>query len=368
MANPRRRKIYGLIAIIVLVGLVLFAAPRSTSLTEGSTYNRAPDGYGAWYAYMEQQEHSVQRWETASTPFIEQQSEPPQTFLRIALPTEQSALSNQERAWVEQGNTWIILQKAGFPTEADFSSSLPTDQSTVKIETTRRHNLKGDEQEILGDRHGAIVWAEPIGKGHVIRSVTPFLAANAYQDEPGNFAYLAWLATQTGPSIWVDEVIHGRANTEEGESEQQREGLGGYLARTPLLPLGIQLAIIMLVLIWAKNRRFGLPTILAQTSQDNSKSYIQALAGVLEKAGRREFVVDVIGHEEQLQLQRSLGLGRRRLSHEAVINAWTQQTGRPAEELASFLATSRSSTVKTRELRAWIQQIEHIRDNAAPKG
>ena len=38
------------IAIGVILPLIIITAPGGNELRRGSTYNRAPGGYGAWYA------------------------------------------------------------------------------------------------------------------------------------------------------------------------------------------------------------------------------------------------------------------------------------------------------------------------------
>ena len=46
---------FGGIVIAAVTILTLIAAPSTSYINSGSTYNRAPDGYGPWYAYMQKQ-------------------------------------------------------------------------------------------------------------------------------------------------------------------------------------------------------------------------------------------------------------------------------------------------------------------------
>ena len=365
--SVRQRWMFGWIAIAVLVGLTLFAAPQSRPLASGSTYNRAPDGYGAWYAYMDNQGSPAKRWQKDQSELPESDAKTPQTFVQISPSTLIYALTEAQKDWIKQGNTWIILGEEGFPTEASFSTEVAGEQDTLKIETTRRKQLDDAQTAILRDRFGAVLWEEPLGDGRIIRSVTPFIGANAYQDNPGNFSFLRRLVLQQGPSIWVDESIHGYLDAESQDVETTGNWIT-YLSQTPLLVILIQFGVVLAVLIWAKNRRFGPSLPLSHPQLDNSEAYIQALAGVLEKAGRSEFVLELVGHEEQLQLQRSLGLGSRRLDRETLISAWVAQTGCSASELEEFLRNAQASSLKHRELLAWIQQIKVIRDQSFSSG
>jgi hypothetical protein len=349
-----RRLVFGLIALAVLVLLTLFVAPRSNRQTSGSTFSRAPDGYGAWYAYMERQGTPVQQWKKPAREFSDA-SGTGKTFIQIA-PIVWGSVNDD---WVSKGNNWVVLGTTAPATEAPFSTEQPSAHGNVRIETSRRRKLERDERQILGDQYGAIVWENRRGKGKVIYAIPSFLAANAYQDAPGNFAFLAKLATQNGNNIWVDEYIHGYKD----EEVVQREGTGSwsdYLIKTPLFPILIQVGIGLLVLIWANNRRFGPPMPLKGPSRDDSEAYIQALASVLRKAGRSEFVVGAVGREEQLQIQRSLGLGNTLLERETLINAWVDQTGRSTEEIAQILLNSQKRLSEP-ELATWIARVQQVR-------
>ncbi len=195
----------------------------------------------------------------------------------------------------------------GAATEAEFSTLQDSPVGNIKIETSRRYT--GTELSLeLSDNFGAIVWTKQIGKGKAIFATTPYLAANAYQDYPNNFKYLAQLV-EKNPQIFVDEYSHGYRDKSTTETGSDRNWLE-YLAKTPLKPLLIQAGVLLLVLIWAQNRRFGAPESLETPPIDNNIAYIQALAGVLEKAQSSEFILNIVGKEEQLQLQKALGLGQ----------------------------------------------------------
>ncbi|MEP0818134.1 MULTISPECIES: hypothetical protein [Trichocoleus] len=73
-------------------------------------------------------------------------------------------------------------------------------------------------------------------------------------------------------------------------------------------------------------------------------------------------MIDTIRKEEQLQVQRALGLGNQLLDPETLLTAWTQQTGRPATELADMLQLrSRGQRVSDRDLLTWLEKIQTVR-------
>jgi hypothetical protein len=390
----------GAIALLMLILVSLVFAPGSANLRSGSTYSRAPSGYGAWYAYMQSQNHNIQRWQRpiADLPnwnspgnvpeavpildrsILDTQSPPPNpqsltpiTLLQIDNGLEQLTFSQWQ--WIEQGNVLIQLGRASAlqffgletpVTAAPFTSTVSSLMGDVKIATSRRL-LRASEPtpdtteaiDRLFDQYGAIVWQQSIGQGRWIVAVTPHLAANAYQNEPGNFQFLEQLVIESGNPIWVDEFLHGYRDQDE-TTDAANPTIFSYFARTPLPLIAMQAIVILAVLIWGQNRRFGPPLPLATPAPDNSKAYTQALAAVLQKANCHEFVINTICEAEQRHLQRSLGLAEE-LEPEAVIAAWVQQTGRSAAELEPLFTPPTYQRFSDRDLVVWLKNLQTLR-------
>lgn len=349
----------GAIALGVIIFLTLIAAPSNNKLGAGSTYSRAPEGYGAWYSFMQQQGTPVKRWQKPFDDLVK--VEPPITLLRVSS-QRIPVLNSQEQEWLKKGNTLVILGVWEPVTEAAFSTWQESSVGSVKIDTRRRQKV--EKQKLLGDREGAIVWRERVGKGQVIYSTTRNLAANAYQDYPGNYKYLAQLVNKSGKSVWVDEYIHGYKDADARQSVAERNWLS-YLAQKPIFPALLQLCILLLVLIWG-HRRFGQPQALDSPIVDNSAAYIQALAGVLQKADKSDFVLDVVGSSEQMQLQQALGLGQIPVERQTLVQAWVQQTGRTPAELEQLLQLSQKRRMSDKDLSIWLEKWKSIRTYAKP--
>jgi hypothetical protein len=359
MKRSNRLAWMAVIAIAAIVLLSLIAAPNNTKITGGSTYNRDPNGYGAWYNFMQKQGVSIQRWQK---PFSEIPPEDsPVTFVVVSSEPRGTSLDIQEREWLEKGNTLVILGVGGRVTESDFSTLQKSPQGDIKIETRRRNRKVNQKQTDLGDRFGAIVWEETYKQGKVIFSTTPYLAANAYQDNLSNFKYLADLVNKNNNTILVDEYIHGYKDPDVRLKESEGN-LSSFFAKTPLFPISIQVAIVLLVLIWAQNRRFGKPVTLDTQVADNSEAYIQALALVLQKADTTDFVIGMVGKQEQLQLQKALGLGQVPLEHQTLVNVWVEKTGASGADLDAVLKLrSHKQPIKEQELLSWLGKWRSIR-------
>lgn len=368
MPNFRQRKwLWMGIAIAVIIILTLVAAPNSGGRKNdsGSTYGRSPDGYGAWYEYMTKQEIPIKRWRKPFSRLIEENVQDA-AYLKILSKSDYllgfTDVSSVELDWISQGNTLVIIGKYEAATAAPFNSSIPYRQETlsnnqIKIATTRRFRQGKQEQSILQDGYGAVVWQEAIGKGKIIYCTTPYLAANAYQDNPDNYQFLADLVDDH-QAIWVDEYIHGYKDKESIAEEQQSDILS-YLAKTPLFLLLIQTVLIAIIAAVTAFRRFGLPIKPKTAIADNSTAYINALAGVLEKANSTDFVVQAIAKDEQRKLQQSLGLGKSLVDEQTLLAAYKQQRGEI--DLSRLLRVSNAGKkISDAQLISWIQKWQKL--------
>jgi hypothetical protein len=349
------------IAILAIILITFTTAPFQSDRHNGSTYNKNPDGYGAWYAYMSERGTPIARWQKSSQHFFtDKRFAQKTTLVRVYGSNQSKSIISQERDWLERGNTLILLGISAPVTEAPFATIHNYGSQQVKIETGRREIES--EGKLLADRFGGIVWEEKIGKGKVIYAVTSYLAANAYQDFPGNYEFLANLVTAPSERFFIDEYLHGYKDPDAVE-EEALSNILSYLAKTPLLPIVIQIAIVLIIAIMAGFRRFGKAIPVENPIGNNSETYIKALAGVLQKADTQDFVVDVISKEEQLQLQNRLGLGKTLLEPEILLSIWQQQQGKDGLDLERLLLKKfRQRRLHDRDLLKWMQAWEKLRN------
>lgn len=378
MRLSRRQTAILAIALGVIILLTVLTAPIGSEQQSASTYSRAPDGYGAWYAYMQEKGNPVKRWQQPADALFQPDSEAanadstngkiarpqtPITLLRIDKDIELSAASE---AWVKQGNVLVLVGAIAdaFVTQAPFTSDVASPSGIVRIATSRRYRQSSKSAPLLQDSFGTVVWQKTLGKGRLISVITTYLAANAYQEFRANYELLAKLVTEPGYPIWVDEYLHGYkdSSTDAKDGTASEEDLLSYLSKTPLSLLAVQAIAFLLLLIWGQNHRLGLPEQVEVPTVDNSEAYIQALAGVLHKAGGSEFVLETLGKAEQLNIQKALGLGTSPLPIDDLIAAWSQQTGQPADPLQTLLRTAaRHRRVSEAELSQWLETMHTVR-------
>jgi len=370
------------IAIAVMILLTIIVPPSRTQITEGSTYSRSPSGYAAWYAYMQQTKPKVkiQRWQKS---FLALEAiDTSITLIRIN--PQLDPVTQREQKWLDRGNNLILIGVSAKTTDAPFSKLISSKSGKIKIETTRRKGsnlltpkdeklalkldlnslvLSGtvtsdstessEDIKLLGDEFGSIVWGSG---GNLISSATPYLAANAYQNEQGNYKFLANLVTAFKTPVYIDEYIHGYRDAEEITTAEQ--DWISYLLSTPLFAGIAQALVVLIVLIVAKNRRLGAAIAPSSPSVNNSQAYIQAMSTVLQKAETHEFVWQAIAKAEQKKLQQKLGV--KDADRQTLITAW-QQTGRPESELEYLLNPMKpKAKISDRQLLNWLLHWQRV--------
>ncbi|WP_228038049.1 DUF4350 domain-containing protein [Nodosilinea sp. LEGE 06152] len=372
----RRPLLLGLLGLALLLGLLVLGRPTASPLESGSTWHRGPAGYSAWYESLEQQGIAVQRWqrpvkdlleqlggaEDATVTLVQNPAAGPETLVAV-LPqvtdeSELPALLPWLPDWVEAGHQLVILGVKAPATAAPFSQTLSSEAGPVQIDTRRRYTAGPRLGTELDDEYGAVVWQQAIASGPVTIAATPFLGANAYLDQPGNFALLTALVAGSGQRVWIDEYLHGYRDEEAIAAEVGGDSWLDYLSRTPLLILAAQILAVTLVVLLAFNHRLGRRRSLPTPRIDNSWAYIQALAGVLHKAGSYDFVVQTISQTERIQLQKNLGLGDLPLPLEQLQLAWNEQPGRPEVDLAAILNPAVAKNES--QLRDWLKRVQSL--------
>jgi Domain of unknown function (DUF4350) len=360
--RSRPHRLWWAVAGLLVIVCILLAAPKS--YPGGSSYDSSHGGYSQWYAFMKQQGHSIQRWRKNYS----QLSGQGQVLIQIS---DQSARTGAELQspevleWVKQGNTLIGLGWTGKVTGAPFRSDLSTPQGPVRIETSRRHRLEQAELEkvvsTLQDEFGSVIWSRPLGRGQVIEGTYPWVAANIYAGKGGNFRALEALSRPQGP-IWMDEWLHGYRDVSGPNPVKREQSLWRYLSHQPLMVTAGQSAVLLLLLVWGKNQRFG--PLMRRTGplHNSSEQYIQALATTLQANGNTEYVLLMIAQSFRQRLQTRLGLGGNSaaISDAEIAQHWASETGRSSQELLELLQVQPKNHLSESALLRWVQQSEAI--------
>jgi Domain of unknown function (DUF4350) len=367
----RRQTVIGLLLIgAISLALILFLVPnQSRGSTQGSTYGRSPDGYGAWYAYMEKQGTPLHRWQKPLGDFTKfaRKGDRPKTLIVITPPPDQF-VSNWFKEplkttpdWIDKGHNLVLVGVPGDATMAPFSTTQSTIAGPVQIDTSRR-NLKIKMGISLGDSYGAIAWIEAKGKGRIISLIPSYLAANAYQNSMGNFEFLEGILDADKTELWVDEYSHGYRDPDVVKKEGH-DNVFAYLGQTPLLIFLIQAAVTVLIGLWGQRRRWGVVHSIEPPEPNNSQAYIEALASVLQRASSDRFVAEQLVKADRQSLQQFLGLGLGTVADAELVQSWTQRTGKSGDLLRPFLKADQSqdADMLRSNLKTGLQQLQAVR-------
>jgi Domain of unknown function (DUF4350) len=352
-----------LIASLGLILIVTAVAP--SSYPKGSSYDSTLSGYAQWYRVMKTQNHPIERWRRAYS----QLKGTGQTLIQAA--DVEGSESPEIRApeildWVKNGNTLIELSWAGKLTGAPFLSDLPSPKGAVRIETTRRYEPNNFDEVLLKDAFGVVIRVETLKAGEVIKIAYPWLGAGNYAKQGANFQVLADLATQRKGTIWVDEWIHGYRDLESTSvlADKKTQDLWEYFAQRPIAVMAGQGVLLLLLLLWGQNQRFGALLRVAPPPRNSNEQYIQALADTLNTHGHTEYVLTLLGQSLRDRLKSRLSLVGADLTGDAdgaIAAEWATVTGRPASELLELLEQSSvQKRLRDSELLTWVQQADTI--------
>ncbi|HIK26393.1 MAG TPA: hypothetical protein IGP91_12275 [Thermosynechococcus sp. M46_R2017_013] len=192
--------------------------------------------------------------------------------------------------------------------------------------------------------------------------------ANAYGSQTGlaNFAIVAQLLQEVvkpEATIYFDEWLHGyrQRTPEEVASGTVPQTLFDYFSRTPWLAVGLQLVLLFFFLLWQQSQRFGSLFLEKEPVSSNSAAYIEALAGVLQRAQQQQFVLKQLQDwlRDDLASQLGLAINRHPPPKDAeLIQAWQTVTGRSPEELQDLLDVP--PNVDDSRLLQWLEQAASL--------
>ncbi len=351
--------------LLCLTLIVSIGAPKS--YPNGSSYDSSLSGYAQWYGFMESQNHPVQRWRRAYSQLKGEK----QTLIQVADVerfTEPNLESSEILDWVKQGNTLIVLNWGGEVSGAPFRSDLTTPKGNVRLETTRRYatRVENFDDVLLKDSFGAAIGSKDFDKGQVIKGVYPWMGSGIYAQKGANFQVLADLATEQQGTIWVDEWLHGYRDLEPEPAlaKSKPQDLWSYFARRPIAVMAGQGVLLLALLLWGQNQRFGALLRIAPPPRNSSEQYIQALADTLNTHGHTEYVLALLGQSLRDRLRSRLGIVGADGAGEAdgaIATEWAGVTGRPSSELLELLKQSTAQKrLRDSELLAWVQQADTI--------
>jgi Domain of unknown function (DUF4350) len=178
--------------------------------------------------------------------------------------------------------------------ESESNSSAPN-VSENKTETTSPAPLLNFTTE-----RGGLLMEYPHGKGRIVLLSDPFIVANNGINRADNLQLAVNVITGRGGLVAFDEFHQGRSATHNAMIQ--------YFSGTPVLAIFGQLALIALLVVWSRGRRFARPLPLAQVDRRSSLEFVASMAELQQRARAHDLAIENIYGRVRRVLVRYAGL------------------------------------------------------------
>ena len=152
----------------------------------------------------------------------------------------------------------------------------------------------------ISDQHAALLVDYAYGAGKVVILSDPYIVSNGGIKLNDNLQLAINVITARGGVIAFDEYHQGRGVTENA--------FAAYFAGTPVLALGGQIVLLVLLLLWTNARRFGRPLPLPQVDRRSSLEFVASMAELQERSRAFDLAIENIYTRTRRVLARLAGL------------------------------------------------------------
>ncbi|MDQ1707287.1 MAG: hypothetical protein QOJ88_498 [Pyrinomonadaceae bacterium] len=140
----------------------------------------------------------------------------------------------------------------------------------------------------------------PHGNGQIVLLSDPFMVANGGIGLRDNLQLAINLLTTDGGRIAFDEFHQGHGAT--------HNPWVNYFAGTPVLALCAQLALLILLLLWTRGRRFARPLPLPQVDRRSNLEFVASMAELQQRARAYDLAIENIYSRLRRVLARFAGV------------------------------------------------------------
>jgi hypothetical protein len=140
----------------------------------------------------------------------------------------------------------------------------------------------------------------PHGKGRIILLSDPFIVANDGIGLKDNLQLAINLLSTSDGLIAFDEFHQGRAAT--------HNAFVSYFAGTPVLAICGQLALLILLVLWTRGRRFARPLPLPKVDRRSSLEFVASMAELQQRARAFDLAIENIYSRTRRVLARYAGV------------------------------------------------------------
>jgi hypothetical protein len=345
--------IVGVLVIINVVTHVKVETPHDSELTpKRSTYHSGPTGIRALYDFLSESGYRVMRWREVPAKLLDN-AQRVQTFVIIGPTPVQVSLEESEvlRRWVTRGGRLVIIDRSppalllpqsgdwkvaalsGIPPTMtiDPENSKQMTENVVALHPVQPTTLTAGVQSVLpsrfsshirfyagaekagntseispapvthfGSEEGALLVDYRFGNGRIILLSDPYVVANGGIRLNDNLQATLNIVAGDGGLIAFDEYHQGRGLTSNP--------FASYFAGTPIIAIGAQLIVLVVLVLWTRGRRFGRALPLRQVDRRSSLEFVASMSELQERSRAFDLAIENIYSRTRRALARHAGV------------------------------------------------------------
>ena len=152
----------------------------------------------------------------------------------------------------------------------------------------------------IADGEGALLVDYVYGGGSIIVLSDPYIVSNGGIRLNDNLQLALNTLGASDGLIAFDEYHQGRGLA--------RNAFAGYFAGTPVLAIGAQVLLLVLLILWTNGRRFGRPLPLPHVDRRSSLEFVASMAELQERSRAYDLAIENIYTRTRRVLARHAGL------------------------------------------------------------
>jgi hypothetical protein len=185
-------------------------------------------------------------------------------------------------------------------TDEDVNSQESSDASESAAEPSPEGSTSAAPVVNFTTARGGLLVDYPHGQGRIVLLGDPFIVANNGISRADNLQLAINVVTGSGGLVAFDEFHQGRATT--------HNALIQYFEGTPILALCGQFALIGLLIVWSRGRRFARPLPLPHVDRRSSLEFVASMAELQQRAKAHDLALENIYGRVRRVLVRHAGL------------------------------------------------------------
>lgn len=194
-----------------------------------------------------------------------------------------------------------------------FASRLTVEPPAIESSSTDPADPADDDDDVnldleisptpivhIGDGSGALLVDYAYGKGRIVVLSDPYIVSNGGLRLNDNLQLAINTLIYGDGVVAFDEYHQGRGIS--------RNALASYFAGTPVLALGAQILLLILLVLWTNARRFGRPLPLAKVDRRSSLEFVASMAELQERSRAFDLAIENIYTRTRRVLTRFAGV------------------------------------------------------------